>query len=464
MIREDFSPLITDFLASGCAIGCVAHGDRTSLEDEFQACLDRRKDDPAAIIQQRDHYRAVGFSSDQCIESGWLFFDLRHPDLPTFLTEWWAQIDRFSRRDQLSINYAIARAALTWFPLLSPPARIRHNPYLALAQHGQRERVASVMRSIGAPWRDPYSGPTFAAKRDSHVTHGTTATIDVVVCVHNAPDDVRACLDSIARHHEGGHLRLIIVDDGSATPTRALLQDFASGRDWVRVVHNAVPVGYARAANHGVELSSAEIVILLNSDTIVTPGWAEKLADTLLTTPGAGIAGPLSNAASHQSIPNSQGGSHQTATNDLPQGITPDLLNAACEKWTIDHVIPRVSLVHGFCFAVRREVFDAIGLFDIENFPRGYGEEDDFCIRAANAGYSLVIATHTYVYHAKSKSHDASDRIGLMRMGASNLTRKHGKDRVQRAVKSSASHPILSALRRKAVTFYSDANLDTYSQ
>lgn len=53
-------------------------------------------------------------------------------------------------------------------------------------------------------------------------------------------------------------------------------------------------------------------------------------------------------------------------------------------------------LVHGFCFGLIREVMNRVGLFYEDSFPNGYGEENDYCFRAADAGFSLVIATHTY--------------------------------------------------------------------
>src|SRR5690606_36422617 len=108
--------------------------------------------------------------------------------------------------------------------------------------------------------------------------------------------------------------------------------------------------GYTKAANQGLAASTGEFVILLNSDTIVTNGWAEKLADAAFSLPGVGIVGPLSNAASHQSIPEHRSSLNQTAINELPPGYSADDMNRLCEKWTVVDVLPRVPLVHGFCF------------------------------------------------------------------------------------------------------------------
>jgi GT2 family glycosyltransferase len=278
--------------------------------------------------------------------------------------------------------------------------------------------------------------------------------IDVVVCVHNAPDDVRLCLESIDRHRRGENLRLILVDDGSGPRTQDYLAGFARDRLWVCLIRNEAAVGYSHAARIGVGESVAEFVIVLNSDTIVTDGWAEKLADALVSTKGAGIVGPLSNAAGKQSIPETRGSGQQSAVNRLPAGIGPDEMNRHCEEWTVDGILPRVSRIHGFCLGIHRRVLDTVDFFDVENFPRGYGEEDDFCLRAGEAGFGLVIATHTFVYHAKSRSFATEERVQLMRQGAATLVRLHGADRVNRTGEASSLNPILERIRREAYRLY----------
>ena len=65
---------------------------------------------------------------------------------------------------------------------------------------------------------------------------------------------------------------------------------------------------------------------------------------------------------------------------------------------------PLVPTGNGFCMLVRRACLDEVGLLDAEAFPRGYGEENDFCMRAGRAGWRHVIDDCTYVFHDRSKS------------------------------------------------------------
>ena len=91
---------------------------------------------------------------------------------------------------------------------------------------------------------------------------------------------------------------------------------------------------------------------------------------------------------------------------------------------------------------------------DTGNFPVGYGEEDDYCFRATDAGYALVVATHTYVFHAKSKSYGAERRLQLAREGARRLRLKHGSARIDRATLTMARNPLLTEQRIRAKEFY----------
>ena len=99
--------------------------------------------------------------------------------------------------------------------------------------------------------------------------------VDVIVCVHNALADVRACLSSVVRHTRPPY-RLVLVDDGSDEPTRDFLRGWAA-RQGARLVRHDAAQGYTRAANAGWRASAAPWVVLLNSDTIVAPLWLDRL-------------------------------------------------------------------------------------------------------------------------------------------------------------------------------------------
>ncbi len=317
-----------------------------------------------------------------------------------------------------------------------------------------RHALERPLAGLGA--RRGTERPTYRDIRDARIAAQASRTIDVVVCVHNAREDAERCLASVLRHTSGPGRRLIVVDDGSDAETRGWLDTVARTHPGVTLVRNPTATGYTRAANAGLRATTADFVILLNSDTVVTPGWAEKMADAVFSTRGAGIVGPLSNAASYQSIPDTHGTATQTAVNALAAGLTPDEINARCEAWTEGAEMPYVPLVHGFCFGITREALELVGTFDEVLFPEGYGEENDYCMRALELGVWPVVATHTFVFHAKSKSYTEERRSALAERSQQVLYDTHGRATFLRHVEMLRSQPVLVGIRAKAAAFWAE--------
>lgn len=268
----------------------------------------------------------------------------------------------------------------------------------------------------------------------------TDPPVDIIIPVHNAPHLTEMCLSSVARTRDPAKHRVILIDDGSDTETQSILERFAEEHQNTVLSKNLEAQGFTKAANKGLRESSGQIAIILNSDTEVPTNWIQKIARTLLGTPGVGIVGPLSNAASYQSIPrvepNARERIHrQTVINELPPVTTMADVNVRLESIDWAHPI-RVPLIHGFCFAVRSEVTAEIGYFDDVNFPRGYGEETDFCFRATDAGWGLAIAPDTYVWHKKSGSYSLGTRAELVKRARHALISKYGKKRTETATES----------------------------
>lgn len=452
MIVEPIVDLIDAFVASGRAVAAIPHPQRETLQEEVAACVERSKDEPETMLNQLDTYSNEGFATKDLIESNFLMMDLREKRCWTFLDAWWREISKHSRRDQLSINFALSEAGVTPHWITQKPKSVRDHPAFAFAAHdrgasGPAQALLEQLQQFVPTV--PASIPCYADVKADRLSRLNAVPIDIVVCVHNALDDVRQCLASVERKRGQGH-RLIVVDDGSNAETRDFLASFQDMHDWVAVHRNEIPVGYTKAANIGIRASSASFVILLNSDTIVTDHWAEKMADAVFSTGGAGVVGPMSNAASHQSLPDHIGSVGQTAINPLPPGLTADDMNSQCERWARSTFVPRVPLVHGFCFGLTREAIERVGLFDEELFPNGYGEENDFCLRATNAGVGLVVATHTYVYHAKSKSYSPSSRVELMKAGSEAFNNRHGAQRIRRCVLAMQTNPEFVRMRELA--------------
>jgi GT2 family glycosyltransferase len=244
-----------------------------------------------------------------------------------------------------------------------------------------------------------------------------------VVTVHDAPEETLDCLRALAGSTGVPHT-VRIVDDGSGADTRARILDLIADKPWMRLVSLERNLGYTAAANRGIRASDADWVILLNSDTVVTPGWIEGLLEAAVSDPKVALVGPVSNAASFQSVPELKDRRGTWKTNPLPPGWTPARMAAFVSERS-EKAFPHAPLLNGFCLMIRRDVFDALGGFNEAAFPEGYGEENDLCVRAAAAGWKLAVADHVYVYHAKSATFGAARRAELQKAASQALAKLH---------------------------------------
>lgn len=458
MLLGDFWPLIQSFIAAKKVVAGNYHPCRTSVYEEGKTCIKFGNDSPAIIRKQMKNYRRCKFEHHDLVETNVMMFDLREERAHRLLDLWWAELERHSKRDQLSFNYCAARLGLDWHRLTGGSIPVLNHPNFALMVHDHGQGPAQkLVDALAAGMISPGAGPSFASQREARIATQKKRRIEVIVCVHNALPDVRLCLASVLAHRQGAKQGLILIDDGSDGDTADYLRRFAAGHQGVCLQRNESARGFTLAANQGLRAARGELAIILNSDTLVTDGWAEKMADAVFTTPGAGIVGVMSNAAGFQSLPDNAGSRDQTAVNPLPPGLDAEDLNRCCEQWSTLDLVPLVPLVHGFCIGITRETLQRVGLFDEEGFPGGYGVEDDYCLRAGEAGVLGVVAGHTYIYHAKSKSYADAQRVELMRRGMQTLMGKHGKARLERAMASMQNNPYLKQMRRQAAELYAQA-------
>ncbi len=225
--------------------------------------------------------------------------------------------------------------------------------------------------------------------------------VAIVVPVYRGLEETRACLTRVAATMDRQRDRLLVIDDGSPEPElSAWLQEFGQ-QPGVEVLVNERNLGFVATANRGMRAGgSGRDVILLNSDTEVPPGWVERLGAQAYADPRIGTVTPFSNNATICSYPGSGGG-------PMPEGFGLDELDDACRAANASRSVELPTAV-GFCMYIRHDCLAEVGLFDVERFGRGYGEENDFCLRAIAKGWRHVLACDTFVYHAGEVSFGAN--------------------------------------------------------
>ena len=156
--------------------------------------------------------------------------------------------------------------------------------------------------------------------------------------------------------------------------------------------------GFVASVNSGIEAAGTHDVVLLNSDTEVPPGW-------LAGSPGTPMrrrAWPRLAVLQQRHDLQLSGHRGRTARVRPRRGRTGrGLPRSQCRP-------QRRSADHGrLLHVIRRAALADIGPFDTETFGRGYGEENDFCLRASARGWRHLLACDTFVYHGGSVSFGA---------------------------------------------------------
>jgi GT2 family glycosyltransferase/glycosyltransferase involved in cell wall biosynthesis len=215
--------------------------------------------------------------------------------------------------------------------------------------------------------------------------------LDVVIPVYNAYDYFVKCLYSVLKYRTC--YRIIAINDKSTDPRIKELFSTLKPyeREWMVLIENEVNSGFVKTVNKGMGYSRNDVV-LLNSDTIVTKGWAEKLKSCAYSRDEIATVTPFTNNGTICSIPDFCQG------NDVPEGYSVDDFAEMIERISLRQYCELPTAV-GFCMFIKRRVIDEVGLFDDKTFGKGYGEENDFCMRAYRHGYSNVIADDTFVFH-----------------------------------------------------------------
>lgn len=339
-------------------------------------------------------------------------------------------VPRGSHRTQ-ALRSALQASRELWTQLRRSGARVRTG-VVAMLRSLRIRRAETLLPTEPVPAPAPL------------VTH--SAPVDVVICVHNALADVRACLDSLIRGTLSPY-RLILVDDGSGEETRDYLASFAAAQG-ASLIRNDAARGYTVAANQGLRLGAGKYAVLLNSDTVLSPRWLDRLIACAESDGRIGIVGPISNTASWQSVPEVLDRDGDWAANELPEDL-PVAGMAELVARASPGVYPRIPFLNGFCLLIRREMLHQVGLLDEETFPQGYGEENDLCLRAARAGWTLAVAGDAYVYHAQSKSYSHERRLELARQADVALPAKHGKEAVIAGVQACRFDRVLAGIRAR---------------
>ena len=241
--------------------------------------------------------------------------------------------------------------------------------------------------------------------------------IDVIIPVFRGLAQTRACIESVLRERQETPHEVVVVDDASPEPGISAYLDGLAGGGRISLVRHAQNLGFVQSVNRGMSLHADRDVVLLNSDTEVANDWLDRLRACAHGAADIATVTPFSNNATICSYPFEGWGGVLPGT--LGLAALDRLFAATNARRTVD-----LPTAVGFCMFIRRDALALLGMFDAERFGRGYGEENDFCMRVLKAGRRNVLAGDVFVFHEGAVSF-SEERHALMSAATQALLEAH---------------------------------------
>ena len=209
----------------------------------------------------------------------------------------------------------------------------------------------------------------------------------IIIVTYNNLALNRVCLKSLYEQTEWPDFETIVIDNASTDGTPEFLREAETLYPRLKVILNTENYGFAKANNQGLQIANGEYLVLLNNDTVVPRGWLSNLIRHLSADKSIGLLGPVTNEIGNEA--------------KVPVGYTSILeMNDWARQYVREHdnEVFEIPMLAMYCLAMRREVFEKIGLLD-EQFGMGMFEDDDYTRRARELDYKVMCANDVFIHH-----------------------------------------------------------------
>ena len=244
-------------------------------------------------------------------------------------------------------------------------------------------------------------------------------TLAIVIVNHNTRKDLENCLQALHDHPPAASHEIVVVDnasrDGSVEAVRSRWPE-------VSVIALKSNAGFASANNQGIRRTDSELILLLNSDTLVPHGAIDRLIAALRELPGASVVGPkIVDAQGHAEL---SFGRMMTPLSELRQRLLVRHASVT-RRATMTSKTRLVDWVTGACLLVRRQDAEAAGLLDERYFM--YCEDVDFCAAVRANGGRIYFTPLAQIVHLRGRSWRSGSAAGNESYHRSQLAfyRKH---------------------------------------
>lgn len=240
--------------------------------------------------------------------------------------------------------------------------------------------------------------------------------LSIILVTWNSADEIQKCISSVINALSGLNAELIIIDNNSSDNSFELVNKISFPR--LQTIRNSENLGYTKAVNQGIKLSSGKFLFLLNPDTVPEPESIKIMLNFLETNPAYGACAPL--------MKNPDGSVQYSVRN------FPTYWRMFCEFSLLAYIFPKTKLFGSWkakyldyskeqdimqpmaaAFMVNKELTANIGNMD-ERY-RMFFNDVDLCKKIYDSGFKIRLLPNAVVTH----EHGASikkDRANMIRI------------------------------------------------
>ena len=217
---------------------------------------------------------------------------------------------------------------------------------------------------------------------------------DIIIPIYNSPEWVKMCVYALYKNTPNEYIgKVILMNDNSDELTCNCIENLKRKYEKIEVYKNESNLGFIKNVNRGMDKTTAEYILLLNTDCLVSKNTIPKLIEHMEKNKKIGLICPISSNAANLSY-------------DIPEHYSymqvDDLFYKNFKGMDFD-----ACTVVGNCLMISRQCMKKTGYLD-EIYGMGYGDETDYQFKAHEKGFAAKVAIDTYVYHKSEVSFGTS--------------------------------------------------------
>ena len=217
---------------------------------------------------------------------------------------------------------------------------------------------------------------------------------DIIIPIYNSPEWVKMCVYALYKNTPNEYIgKVILMNDNSDELTCNCIENLKRKYEKIEVYKNESNLGFIKNVNRGMDKTTAEYILLLNTDCLVSKNTIPKLIEHMEKNKKIGLICPISSNAANLSY-------------DIPEHYSymqvDDLFYKNFKGMDFD-----ACTVVGNCLMISRQCMKKTGYLD-EIYGMGYGDETDYQFKAHEKGFEAKVAIDTYVYHKSEVSFGTS--------------------------------------------------------